>query len=68
MMLLLQVRGNGATNIHHPKLDNPGSCLAENPLTMELDNYLGRQSGSVNHLRIRCGHVRKGVLCIDLYT
>ena len=52
MMLLLQVRGNGATNILPPELDNPGSCLAEDPFTMELDNYLGRQSVSVNHLGI----------------
>jgi len=61
-MLLLQVRGNGATNIHPTELDNPGSCFAEDPLTMELDNYLGRQSVSVNHLGIRCGHVRKGMV------
>ena len=40
MMLLLQVQGNGATNILPPELDNPGSCLAEDPLTMELDNYM----------------------------
>ena len=62
MMLLLQVRGNGATSIHPPELDSPGSCLAEDPLVMDLDNYLGRQSVSVNHLGIRCGHVRTGVM------
>jgi hypothetical protein len=27
---------------------------------MNLDSYLGRQSVSVNHLGIRCGHVCKG--------
>ena len=60
MLLYLQVRGNGATNIRPPEFDNPGSCVAEDPLVMGLDSYLGRPSVSVNHLGIRCGHVRTG--------
>jgi hypothetical protein len=60
MLLYLQVRGNGATNIHPPELDNPGSCVAEDPLVMGIDDYQDHQSISVNHLGIRCGHVRRG--------
>ena len=36
--------------------------LAEDHLVMDLDNYLGHQSVSVNNLGICCGHVRTGVL------
>jgi len=60
MSFYLQVRGNGATNIRPPEFDNPGSCVAEDPLDMGIDDYLGRQSVSVNHLGVRCGHVRTG--------
>ena len=60
MSFYLQVRGNGATNIHPPEFDNLGSCVAEDPLDMGIDTYLGRPSISVNHLGIRCGHVRTG--------
>ena len=60
MSFYLQLRGNGATNIRSPELDNPGSCVVEYPLVMGLDSYLGRPSVSVNHLGIRCGHVRTG--------
>ena len=60
MSFYLQLRGNGATNIRPPELDNPGSCIVEDPLVMGLDSYLGRPSVSVNHLGIRCGHVRTG--------
>ena len=59
MSFYLQVRGNGATNIHPPEFDNLGSCVAEDPLDMGIDTYLRRPSISVNHLGIRFGHVRK---------
>jgi len=62
MMLLLQVRGNGATNILPPELDNPDSCVSEDLLIMDLDNYLGHQRVIVNHLGIRCWHVSKGMM------
>jgi hypothetical protein len=60
MSFYLQVRGNGATNIHPPEFDNPGSCVADDPLIMGIDDYQDRKSVSVNHLGIRCGHVRTG--------
>ena len=41
MSFYLQVRGNGATNIHPLNSgDNPGSCMAVDPLVMGIDSYL----------------------------
>ena len=54
MSFYLQVLGNGATNIHPPEFDNAGSCVAEDPIDMGIDDYLGRQSVIFNHLGTRC--------------
>jgi hypothetical protein len=59
----LQVRGNGATNIHPPDFDNPGSCVAEwlkSHLLRASEYYMFRRGVRVNHLGIRCGHVCTG--------
>ena len=60
MSFYVQVRGDGATNIHPPEFDKPGSCVAEDPLVLGVDTYLERPSISVNHLGIRCDNVCKG--------